>query len=66
MIIPLAGLTKPAAGVTPTNPETAPVAIPTKVDFPSFIYSINPHAINPAAAEICVVVKGISAPPTAS
>ena len=66
IIIPLAGLTKPAAGVTPTNPETAPVAIPTEVDLPSFIYSIKPQVINPAAAEICVVVKGNSAPPTAS
>ena len=49
--IPLAGLTKPAAGVIPTKPATAPVAIPTAVAFPSLNVSINAQATNPAAAE---------------
>ena len=48
----------------PTNPATAPVAMPTAVALPSLHVSIKAQVTNPAAAETLVIVKVSSAPPT--
>ena len=50
--------TKPAAGVMPTRPATAPVAAPTAVGLPSLNHSIRHQVSRPAEAEVVVVRKG--------
>ena len=60
------GVMKPAPGVTPTRPATAPVAMPTAVGLVSRQVSTRAQVTKPAAAEMWVVVKGSSAPPMAS
>jgi len=54
--------TKPAAGVIPTSPATAPVAAPTAVGLPSRNHSIKHQVSIAAEAERVVVRKEKPAP----
>src|SRR5210317_916102 len=59
-------LTKPAAGVMATNPDTTPEAIPKIVGFLFTIHSINIQDRAPMAAEVLVTRKAEPATPSAA
>src|SRR5687768_5024228 len=61
MAIAAIGDTKPAAGVIPTRPATAPEIAPIAVGFPFFSQSIRIQASIALAAEKCVVTKALVA-----
>ncbi len=54
-------MTKPAAGVIPTKPATAPVAAPTAVGLPRRTFSKINQVNAAAAAEVLVLTKAIVA-----
>ena len=55
------GVTKPAAGVIPTKPATAPDAAPSTVGFPRELHSVSIQPSAAAAAAVFVVVKACAA-----
>src|SRR2546426_9942250 len=59
------GVTKPAAGVIPTRPATAPEAAPSTVGFPRELHSVSIQPRAAAAAAVFVVVKACAAKPLA-
>ena len=66
MIIASTGDTHPEAGVIEANPAIVPVTRPTREDFPYFIRSYNAQVNDADAAEMCVTVIAIAAPPSAA
>ena len=55
------GVTKPAAGVMATSPDTPPEAAPNTVGLPRCIISTSTQPTIPTAAEICVVNTALAA-----
>ena len=66
MIKASTGPTKPDAGVMDARPAIVPVTIPTKDARPNLIRSHSAHVSDAVAAEICVTVIAIAAPPSAA
>src|SRR6266568_4315643 len=60
------GVTKPAAGVMPTRPTTAPVAAPTAVILPVRVESSSAHVSTAAAAAVFVLTNASAARPFAA
>src|SRR5438445_11369597 len=60
------GVTKPAAGVMPTSPTTAPVAAPTAVIFPVRVVSSSAQVSTAAAAAVFVFTNASAASPFAA
>src|ERR1041385_809 len=62
---PLA-VTKPQAGVTTTNPATAPEQKPSTLGLPRTIHSINGHTNEATAVAMVVVMNALAATPSAA
>src|ERR1700675_4359304 len=60
------GVTKPAAGVIPTSPATAPEAAPRTVGLPRELHSVNIQASAAAAVAVFVVRNAWAARPLAA
>ena len=60
------GPTNPDAGVIEARPAIVPVTMPTSEALPYLIRSQRAHVSEAAAAEICVTVNAIAAPPSAA
>ena len=66
MIRACTGSTNPEAGVIDANPAIVPVTMPTKEALPYLNFSHSAHVSEAVAAEICVTVSAIAAPPSAA
>ena len=66
MTIAAMGPTRPAAGVIPTSPATAPDATPRVVDLRCLSASVKAHPQDPAAAPRFVATKADAAKPLAA
>src|SRR5438067_13097611 len=60
------GVTKPAAGVMPTRPATAPAAAPSTLGWPLCAQATVTQASAPIAAAAVVVTKALAARPIAA
>src|SRR6056300_311343 len=60
------GPTNPDAGVIDARPAIVPVTMPTKDALPYLNFSHAAHVSDVVAAEICVTVRAMAAPPSAA
>src|SRR5437868_12481950 len=67
MIVALAGVTKPEAGVTTTRPATMPETVPRALGLPFMNHSATAQEKPAAAAAKCVAAKAdVARPPAAT